>query len=516
MTLPDLTRASDASSAIDSDRLTAVLLAEGEDAPRALAPAEADRLERLAAALGAAGRKDEVVRGALEVDGALAPIVFLGVGELDEAETAGAFPDAQALLRAGGALGRARPEAERVALLAERLDAAGAEAFATGYLLGAYRFDRYKGGEPRPEAPVLELAPAAPAGEDGEDGDGGAIDRALERACAIAAGVATVRDLVNTPPNDLGPADFAAIAEEAAGRIGCEVRVWDERELEAEGFGGHIGVGKGSARPPRLVRIAYRPEGASRHIALVGKGITFDTGGLSLKPAASMLNMKTDMAGAATILGVLEALAALETPVSVTGWLCMAENMPSGEATRPDDVITLKGGTTVEVTNTDAEGRLVLGDGLAAASEDELPADAIIDIATLTGAQLVALGDRTTGVMGNDDDLIERLLAAAAQAGEPAWPMPIPEEIAEPLKSDVADIANARPGNRNGGMLMAAAFLERFVGERADGSPIPWAHLDIAGPAFNDGKPHGASPKGATGAMVRTLVAALEAEAARA
>ncbi|CAG7845447.1 putative cytosol aminopeptidase [Pseudoclavibacter triregionum] len=512
MTTPETTRTPDLTLtgySIDPGALTAVCLraAAGDDAPEVLAPGlpQLEDLRALAVTLGASGRADEVVRGAISVDGALAPVILLGLGEGDADSELELGLDE--LRRAAGALGRARPEAQRIALLVPALDAELAEAAATGYALGAYRFDAFKSGEERSAAAALSLA--APDADD-------ALEPALERARAIAAAVELVRDLVNTPPNALGPAELAERAVAVAEAPGCDAKVWDEAALEAEGFGGHMGVGRGSVRPPRLVRIAYRPEGATGHVALVGKGITFDTGGLSLKPAASMINMKTDMAGAASILGVVQALSAIGAKINVTGWLCIAENMPSGVATRPDDVITIKGGTTVEVTNTDAEGRLVLADGLAAASADELPADAIIDIATLTGAQLIALGERTTGVMGNDEELRSRILDAAERAGEAAWPMPIPEEIFEPLRSDVADFANARPGNRNGGMLMAAAFLEKFVGADASGSPIPWAHLDIAGPAFNESKPFGVNPKGATGAMVRTLVELLEREAERA
>lgn len=493
MTATELTRQE---FTIAPDALTVILATPSEDGAVLLLDS-VDGLHELAQAVGVTGAKDEIVRAAFNDGDTLAPVVFLGLGaDTDATET---------FRLAGGALGRKHLKVEAVALAGSHAPEA-IEAFATGYLLGGYQFSRYL-SEEQHEAPALRVA----AREDRI----GEVDAALERARVIADAVNRVRDLVMTPPNDLYPARFAEEARESATRAGAEFQVWDEQQLEAEGFGGHIGVGKGSIRPPRLARIAYRPAGATKHLALVGKGITFDTGGLSLKPAGAMVGMKFDMAGAATILGVIEALAALKVNINVTGWLCMAENMPSDRATRPDDIITMKGGKTVEVTNTDAEGRLVLADGLVMASEDELRPDAIIDIATLTGAQLIALGERTTGVMGNNDELIANVIDAAREVGEPAWAMPIPEEIHEPLKSDVADLANARPGNRNGGMLMAAAFLSRFIGEDADGQALPWAHLDIAGPSNNEGSAYGYTPKGATGCMVRTLVALAEHEASK-
>jgi leucyl aminopeptidase len=285
-----------------------------------------------------------------------------------------------------------------------------------------------------------------------------------------------------------------------------DVTIWDEEALRRDGFGGILGVGQGSSRPPRLVKLAYAPEGASRHIALVGKGITFDTGGLSLKPAASMLGMKDDMTGAATVLAVVRAVAELSLNVRVTAWLCIAENMPSGTAIRPGDVLRISNGTTVEVTNTDAEGRLVMADGLVAASAEQ--PDAIIDVATLTGAQVVALGNRYTGVMG-DEELVSQVLSSAKASGEFMWPMPFAEELRALLRSEVADIANAKVGNRAGGMIVAGLFLREFVGkvsDEKDAPSIPWAHLDIAGPGTNGESPYGFTGTGPTGVAVRTLL----------
>ena len=263
-----------------------------------------------------------------------------------------------------------------------------------------------------------------------------------------------------------------------------------------------MAVGQGSANPPRLVRLSYAPAGASTHLALVGKGITFDSGGLSLKPPAGMITMKCDMAGSAAVLAAVRAIAQLGVPLRVTAYLAIAENMPSGAAQRPGDVITAYGGKTVEVLNTDAEGRLVMMDALVRCGADE--PDAIIDVATLTGAQVVALGARIAGIMGNDDGWRDEVHAAAEAAGELSWPMPIPEELRPSLESPVADLANI--GERNGGMMTAAAFLREFVPEG-----VPWAHMDIAGPAFVDGSPPWAyNGKGATGYGVRTLVSVAE------
>jgi leucyl aminopeptidase len=255
------------------------------------------------------------------------------------------------------------------------------------------------------------------------------------------------------------------------------------------------------------VRVGWEPDGATETVALVGKGITFDSGGLSLKPGASMVGMKYDMTGAATVLAAVTAAARLELPVAVTAWLCIAENMPSGSAIRPNDVLRIRGGRTVEVLNTDAEGRLVLADGMVAAGEEH--PDALIDVATLTGAIITALGTRYVGAMG-DGPLVGRTQAAAKRAGELVWHLPLPEELRTILASDVADIANVKIGNTAGGALVAGQFLREFVPEREDGSPVPWVHLDIAGAAENKGAAYGVTGPGPTGVMVRTLVALLE------
>jgi leucyl aminopeptidase len=321
----------------------------------------------------------------------------------------------------------------------------------------------------------------------------------LKEIESITEAVNRTKDLVNLPPNEIYPGSFVKQVTAAVKNFPIKVTVWDEKALSRDGFGGILAVGMGSSRPPRLVKIVYQPKGAKKHLALVGKGITFDTGGLSLKPAEAMVGMKYDMTGAATCFQSVLAIAKLGLPIKVTGWLCLAENMPSGTAQRPDDVIQIRNGKTVEVLNTDAEGRLVLADGLSAASEEK--PDLIVDVATLTGAATIALGNRYAGLMG-EVSAVRMLEAAAKVAGELLWPMPLPEELRTILNSDVADIANVKIGNRAGGMLVGGQFLREFVPLE-----IPWAHLDIAGPAANDGNAYGYTPKGATGTMVRTLVA---------
>ena len=315
--------------------------------------------------------------------------------------------------------------------------------------------------------------------------------------------VGVVRDLVTEVPNILSPDELARRVVELSKGTELRVEVLDVDALERGAYGGILGIGAGSSRPPRLVIVRYAPKGAKRHIALVGKGITFDTGGLSIKPANSMVGMKYDMTGAATVFAVTRAIAERKIPIAVTAWLCIAENMPSGTAIRPNDVITIRGGKTVEVTNTDAEGRVVLADGLVAASEEN--PDYIIDIATLTGAARVALGDRIAAVMG-DPAVASAVTSASEAVGEESWTMPLPEYLLPVIASDVADIANAKIGNTAGGMLIGGVFLREFVGTDAEGKRIPWVHLDIAGPANNANAPYGFVPKGATGTMVRTLI----------
>ncbi len=415
----------------------------------------------------------------------------------------GAMPDAAALRDAVGAGIRSLTGFASVAVAAPLADPALWRAAAEGAGLGGYAFAGYKSAGAKTRADRVTIHTDAEVSPD-----------ALRDAQAVVDAVALVKDLVSTPAEDLGPADLAQRAVDAVADLPVEVTVLDEQALAEGGYGGILGVGRGSERPPRLVRLSYSPPGALSHVALVGKGITFDTGGLSLKPPASMVGMKYDMAGAATVLAVLRAAAVQQLPVRVTAFLCIADNMPSGNATRPGDVLRLLGGTTVEVLNTDAEGRLVLGDGLVAASREH--PDVILDVATLTGAITVALGTRHAGVMG-DDDAVAEYLAAAARAGELAWRLPLPEHMVDELDSPIADLVNAKVGDPAGGSLFAGLFLRHFVGPVTDedGAPrIPWVHLDIAGVGMNKGGPFGYTDKGPTAATVRSLVEFVAARAA--
>ncbi len=451
------------------------------------------RLAATVATLGGTGRAGEMTRVAALGATTAATVVAVGVGDVP-ADGAGYEPEA--LRRATGAGVRALAGTKRVAVtLATANGRPGPEelrAVSEGALLGAYSYDRYRqASKDRHRAPVAAVSLVVPDPRDRAAKD------AVRRAGALARGVALTRDLVNTPAGDLHPKELAEAAVEAGAAHGLVVEVLDKRRLERGGYGGILGVGQGSVNPPRLVSLRYTHPDATRSVALVGKGITFDSGGLSLKPATAMEWMKSDMGGAAAVLGAMVAIATLAPAVNVTGWMPTAENMPSGAAIRPSDVLTMYGGTKVEVLNTDAEGRLVLGDAIVRACEDR--PDVLIDAATLTGAQLVALGTRTAGVMANDDHLRAAVVDAAGRAGELMWPMPLPDELRKSIDSDVADITNT--GDRYGGMLVAGIFLREFV---ADG--VKWAHLDIAGPAFNNDEPHGYTPKGGTGAAVRTLV----------
>ncbi len=437
-------------------------------------------------ALGATGKTEEISK--IPAAGRLAtPLVAaVGLGAASSPDD----PERQAYLerlrRAAGAatreLSSGRIRRIAIALPADQPDEA--EAVALGALLGSYAFRKYR--------------TSAPDNGDVEQVLFTAQEAAVSRARILAEAMTLVRDLVNTAPADLVPADLAAAAERVAAASGLGVQVLDEDELAKQGYGGILAVGMGSVHPPRLVRLEYTHPGAAGTVVFAGKGITFDTGGLSLKPPKSMETMKADMSGAAAVLGALQAIAALGPAVNVVGYMSLAENMPSGAAQRPSDVITIYGGKTVEVLNTDAEGRLVLADALARSGADS-PA-LLVDIATLTGAQTVALGNRTAGVMANDDALAAEVAGAAKRAGEAMWPMPLPEDLRKGLDSAVADIANVAQ-DRAGGMLVAGHFLREFVP-----AGVPWAHLDIAGPAFNEGGAYGYISKGGTGAAVRTLV----------
>ncbi|WP_047519399.1 leucyl aminopeptidase [Microbacterium sp. ZOR0019] len=411
---------------------------------------------------------------------------------------AGSTPDAAAVRNAAGTALRTLTSFEHVAVaLADGLEGF-APAAAEGAVLGGHKFDGYRTEKGKTRAGEITLHAAL----DDED---------VAHAQVIGEAVALIKDLVNVPAEWQSPAQLAQSAADSVADLDVTVEIFDEKALAEQGFGGILGVGQGSDRPPRLVRLDYSPADAVRHIALVGKGITFDTGGLSLKPAASMVGMKFDMAGAATSLAAIRAIAALGLPVHVTAWLCITDNMPSGRALRPGDVIRILDGTTVEVQNTDAEGRLVLADGLVAASREN--PDVIIDVATLTGAIVAALGHRHTGVFG-DVETVSSFISATAQVDEPAWHMPLPDYMEESLESPIADLQNANMSDRMGGASYAGLFLRRFVGRTSDAEDaprIPWVHLDIAGSGEHAGAPYGFTEKGPTGAMVRSIVAFAEA-----
>ena len=487
MTVPALSVSPEPPLTIAADVLV-LGVSKTDDGPRLLSDAaELAELQLVLASIGVTGAQDELRRipGSY---GATESIALIGVGSGEVT--------VDDLRYAAGSAARQLRGVESIVFALPVKDDADTLAVLEGAAIGAYAYTEYRSSSLESTKLPATTVIVAAAGS----------DALVSKASIIAEAVHTVRDLVNMPPSDLYPESFAAAARALAEPTVVTVDVLDEKQLAAGGFGGILGVGQGSTRPPRLVKAVYAPKGATRHLALVGKGITFDSGGLSLKPPASMIGMKYDMTGAATVLAVVLAAAKLELDVKVTAWLCIAENMPSGSALRPNDVIRIRGGKTVEVLNTDAEGRLVLADGLVAASEEE--PDAIINVATVTGAALIALGNRYVGTMG-DSQLVADVVAAGNRVGETLWPMPIPSDVRPMLASDIADIANIKPGNTAAGMLIAAAFLRDFVGSVDEGEAktvIPWAHLDIAGPANNGAGGWGFTGKGPTGVSVRALI----------
>ncbi len=493
MTSYTLRNASPAKTRTD---VVVVGIRQGKDGPilasgaEEVAAAFGRTLRPLLAALGAKGATGEVhkVPTGARLNSPL--LVLVGLGKDD--------PTPSGLRRASGVASRSIPNAASVALALPATSAAEVRAVTEGWLLGSYRFTAYKrdtASESTAPGNVTVLSPGARKTE---------IAQAFERAQTVAAAVCRTRDWVNEPPGQLTPPAFAeAVVEEVRkskrgrGKPKVTCVVHDVESLTELGCGGILSVGAGSDAPPRLVELSYQPKGAVAHLAFVGKGITFDSGGLAIKPAQGMLTMKCDMAGAAAVIQATMAIAELGLPVRISAFAPMAENMINGSATRPGDVVTMYGGRTVEVTNTDAEGRLVLGDALVRAVEQS--PDVLIDVATLTGAMVMALGDKVAGVMGSDD-VTSRLVAAGGEAGEAIWPMPIPEEMGERVKaSKVADLLQ-HDWIRWGGGLYAAAFLREFVGD------IPWGHLDVAGPAFNGGGPWGHVTSGGTGFAVATLI----------
>ncbi len=442
-------------------------------------------IEVALAAVGAKGGVEQLTR--LHVPALpVASVLAVGLGsDRDE------WP-AESVRRAAGVAARSLSGVRAVITTLSELNL---EAAVEGLILGSYQMHEYRSAKTAPTETALSAITALSTASGGK--------ARAARAVAIAEAVATARDLVNTPPSHLHPEEFARRAKALGTAAGLTVQVLDEKALTKAGYGGIVGVGKGSVNPPRLVRLTYRGgKGAGKKtVALVGKGITFDTGGISIKPAASMHHMTSDMAGAAAVIATVVLAARLQLPLDVIATVPMAENMPSATAQRPGDVLTQYGGTTVEVLNTDAEGRLILADAIVRACEDA--PDYLIETSTLTGAQTVALGARIPGVMGSEE-FRDRVAALSQAAGENGWPMPLPDELKDDLKSTVADLANIS-GQRYAGMLVAGVFLREFVAEG-----VQWAHLDIAGPSYNTGGPWGYTPKGGTGVPVRTLFAALE------
>jgi len=445
--------------------------------------------------MGATGAVDEITK---LPGNSVRLIVFTGLGKKSKKYSH------ETLRRAAGAASRSLSGTNSATVALPASDIASLSAVAEGAALGAYVFSDFRGSTKSDHKAAIKTITFYSKFASTSEAKG-----VLSRSKIIADYTFLVRDLINTPPSHLTPDSFTkkiVSAFKSAGglKAGLKVSILDEKQLKSQGFGGIIGVGQGSANPPRLLHISYTPKSTiKKRFAFVGKGITFDTGGLALKPALGMEAMKSDMSGAAAVCAATLAIAALKLPVAIEAWAPLAENMPSDKATRPSDIITIFGGKTIEVLNPDAEGRLVLADAIVKAQSGKNKLDGIIDVATLTGAQVVALGTRTSAVMTNSEDFSAEFLAATARSGEQFWPMPLPVELRASLDSPVADMANI--GDRNGGMLVAGLFLKEFVNPE-----LPWLHLDIAGPAFNAAKAHGYTPVGGTGIALRSLVALAE------
>jgi leucyl aminopeptidase len=455
-----------------------------------------------------AGRVDQAAGGA--VRNVLEAEKFQGkIGQVTHIHTNGALPSrrvvvvglgrrrdtsAESVRRAASAgVRRARDlGAKNVAIevLGDRLPARQrAQSVVEGAILGTYTFDRYK--REKSEKFVETLRLAEPDGRYRREAAEGA-----RRGQVFAEATSFARDLINAPANDVHPTHLAEVAAEIAKAGGIKLQVLERADCKKLGMGLFLGVAAGSEQPPKFIHLSWTPSRARKKVAVIGKGITFDSGGLDLKSAEGMLRMKDDMSGAAAVLGIMRALPALKPAVEVHGLIAATENMPSGAAIRPGDVLRAMNGTTVEIGNTDAEGRLTLADGICYAIQ-KLNADEIVDMATLTGACVVALGPLVSGLFSNNDDLAKRLMAAADAAGERVWRLPLVDEYRENLKSDVADMNNVGP--RGGGAITAGLFMKEFAGDR------PWAHFDIAGPAFLE-KDTPLAPKGGTGCAVRTIL----------
>ncbi|WP_436522240.1 leucyl aminopeptidase [Actinoplanes sp. HUAS TT8] len=479
------------------DQDGALLPASGAES---IAAAFDGKLTATLALLGASGAPGEVTKLATLGTIAAPLVVAVGLGD----EPSGSAPDLETLRRGAGAAVRALAGSASVALALPLPDDADAppvlRATLEGALLGGYRFAGYKTKPQKGRRePVAELRIHVPDAADE------AAAAELTRAAVVGRAVRLARDWVNMPPNELRPAGFADRVAEAAREAGLGVEVLDFEQLKAGGYGGIVAVGQGSEAPPRLVKLTYTPEGVTdpKRVALVGKGITFDTGGVSIKPAAGMWEMKSDMAGAAAVGATMLAIAAVKPGVAVSGYLAIAENMPSGSAYRPGDVITMFNGKRVEVFNTDAEGRMVLGDAIARACADGT--DYVFETSTLTGGQVISLGKRVAGLMGSEE-ATGLVKAAGDVVGEPAWPMPLPDDVRKGMESDIADICQTNANmDRAGHMLQGGVFLREFVEPG-----VEWAHIDIAGPGYHSGEATGYWTKGGTGVPIRTLLHLVE------
>ena len=445
---------------------------------------------KLAAAVGA---KNKLLSTAVVPGPGKATLVLVGLGDgpVDKVDDEQLRAAAGAGLRTAAGLA-ADGVGIDVAISFGRTEASAVQAIGEGAVLGSHNVRPLTSGEPKqPAISTISIVSRSTAK---------AQLAAVEKAAVIAAAVVANREWVNQPPNLLYPESFAEDVRSYVSGTKINIEVLDEKALAKGGYGGLLAVGGGSERPPRLVRLTYRPRGAKAHLGLVGKGITFDSGGLDIKPPPGMLTMKCDMSGAGAVLAAAKAIADLGLKIKITAYAALAENLPSGSSYRPSDVLTMYGGKTVENFNTDAEGRLVMADALVRLTEDD--PDVIVDVATLTGACVVALGDHIGGLLSNDDAVAAQLLQASKDAGERLWQLPIAEESRGYLDSPIADLKSGRTGS--GGTMTAAAFLREFIGE------TPWAHLDIAGPAYNNGSPYGYVPSGATGMSVRTLITLAE------
>ncbi len=456
-----------------------ILIGLPDDIGKAVTKALGSDVAALARQLGASAKTGKTVLVA--GPGGLR-IVVVGVGPID------VTPEqvrraAGAAVRLVAGLPAAAPQTVTISL--ETAEPQVIKGAAEGALLGAYSY------RPGTGAGIGQLVLVSPNRKP-------EARQALDLAKTTASAVDLAREWVNLPGNELFPESFAEAVKPLARNPRLAIEVWDDSALARDGFGGLLAVGGGSIRKPRLVKLSYAPRGAKFHLALVGKGITFDAGGLNLKPAEGMYTMKVDMAGAAAVLAATAAIAEIGLRIRVTAWAAMAENLPSGSAYRPSDVLTMYGGKTVENGNSDAEGRLVMADALVKSAEEK--PNLVIDVATLTGACVVALGERVAGLMARDDETADLVLDAAEAAGEQFWQLPIPEDARPKLESKVADLKST--GDKWGGALTAAAFLSEFVPEET-----PWAHLDIAGPSFNSGSAYDYTPAGGTGVGVRTLIA---------